>query len=143
MFEFCPAFWDWLVVSNKKGIVYSIRNVRTEIMQGRDELAEWARNMNAGFFLQPDDGTRAALNKIANWAQSSGYTPDAVHTFFDVADSRLVAQAHAGGHAVVTNEVRQDTKAVIKIPNACYAFGVRCVTPFEMLREEKAVFVLR
>ena len=30
----------------------------------------------------------------------------------------------------------------IKIPDACIGLGVRCVTPFEMLRREQARFVL-
>jgi hypothetical protein len=29
-----------------------------------------------------------------------------------------------------------------KIPDACIGLGVRCVTPFEMLRNERARFVL-
>jgi hypothetical protein len=30
----------------------------------------------------------------------------------------------------------------LKIPNACIDLGVKCMTPFEMLRLERARFVL-
>jgi hypothetical protein len=30
----------------------------------------------------------------------------------------------------------------VKIPNACIGVGVRCMTPYEMLRVERARFVL-
>jgi hypothetical protein len=37
-FDFCPAFWDWLVRENSNGLVFSIDKVATEIEAGRDEL---------------------------------------------------------------------------------------------------------
>ena len=36
----------------------------------------------------------------------------------------------------------QPTAKRIKIPNVCNAFGVNYVTPFEVLRRERAHFVL-
>lgn len=42
-FEFCPAFWDWLVQENSAGRVFSIERVGDEIQAVDDELAEWAR----------------------------------------------------------------------------------------------------
>ena len=38
-FDFCPAFWDWLVVQNDKGKVASIDKVADELRAGDDELA--------------------------------------------------------------------------------------------------------
>jgi len=51
-----------------------------------------------------------------------------------------VAHAHAHHHVVVTHEVVAHSTKKIKIPNAC--IGVRYVTPFEMLRAERARFVI-
>jgi hypothetical protein len=42
---------------------------------------------------------------------------------------------------VVTHEVVANTTRRIKIPNACLGVNVRYVTPFAMLRAEKARFV--
>jgi len=60
-----------------------------------------------------------------------------------VADYYLVAQALAGGHVVVTHEVAAPhVIKKIKIPDVCIGLGVKCMTPFEMLRKEGARFVL-
>jgi hypothetical protein len=59
-----------------------------------------------------------------------------------VADYYLVAQAHAGRHTVVTHEIPAASRRRIKIPDACIGLGVKCMNPFEMLRLERARFVL-
>ena len=41
-FDFCPAFWDWLVAQNRAGKVASIEKVADELHAGEDELATWA-----------------------------------------------------------------------------------------------------
>lgn len=53
-----------------------------------------------------------------------------------------MAQARAGGHAVVTHEVPSGSTRKIKIPNVCIGLGIKCMTPFQMLRVEGARFVL-
>lgn len=73
---------------------------------------------------------------------TSDYEPAAVDTFLASADYYLVGHAHAHGHAVVTHEVVASTTKRVKIPNACIGVGVKCMTPFEMLRAERARFVL-
>jgi hypothetical protein len=32
--DFCPAFWEWLIVSNTSGLVFSIEKVADEIEAG-------------------------------------------------------------------------------------------------------------
>ena len=53
-FDFCPAFWDWLIQQNRSGQVYSIERIRGELVAGADELADWAQDRGDGFFLSPD-----------------------------------------------------------------------------------------
>jgi hypothetical protein len=48
----------------------------------------------------------------------------------------------ADGHVVVTHEVPANTAKRIKIPNVCIGLGLRFMTPYEMLRRERARFVL-
>ena len=43
---------------------------------------------------------------------------------------------------MVTHEVAANSVKRIKIPNACAGLGLRFMTPHEMLRVEKAKFVL-
>jgi hypothetical protein len=43
---------------------------------------------------------------------------------------------------VVTHEVPANSPKKIKIPNACVGLGIRFMTPYQMLRAERARFVL-
>lgn len=140
--DFCPAFWDWLVEANASGKVFSIQKVGDEIAAGADSLSEWAAARGASFFVAPDAPVLPALAKISSWATTQSYEPAAVSTFLQVADVYLVAQALAHEHIVVTHEVPQATVKKIKIPNVCIGLGVKCMTPYEMLRVERARFVL-
>ena len=107
-----------------------------------DELAEWVRNCRETFFLTPDDTVAEALTTVNDWAVNSGYDPAAVNTFLQVADFWLVGHALATKSVLVTHEIAADTVRKIKIPNACIGLGISCVSPFEMLRIERARFVL-
>jgi hypothetical protein len=53
-FDFCPAFWDWLETTNQAGAVFSIEQVRDEILSGDDELTTWGQQRGDGFFLTAD-----------------------------------------------------------------------------------------
>lgn len=140
--DFCPAFWDWLIASNTSGLVFSTEKVGDEIDAGADELAGWAAARGNGFFLKPDAAILPALATVSSWATGQNYEPAAVSTFLQVADFYLVAHALAHGHVVVTHEVAAASTKKIKIPNACIGVGVKCMSPFEMLRHERARFVL-
>ena len=141
--DFCPAFWSWLIASNKSKLVFSIEKVGDEIEAGADELADWAAQHGSGFFLKPDSAMLPAFGSVSTWAASQNYEPAAVNTFLQIADYYLVAHALAHGHTIVTHEIASPSTKKIKIPNACIGLGIKCVTPFEMLRHERARFVLR
>ena len=141
-FDFCPAFWEWLIQRNRSGQVYSIERIRGELVAGADELADWAQDRGDGFFLSPDASLFPALASVANWSTGQSYDQAAVSTFLQVADYYLVAQAYAGQHTVVTHEVPSASTRRIKIPDACIGLGIKCLSPYEMLRNERARFVL-
>jgi hypothetical protein len=141
-FDFCPAFWDWVDVGADKGLVLSIEKVRDELIAGDDDLARWAEARDESFFLKPDSPVIAGLREASNWANTAGYTSAAVHMFLQAADYYLVAHAHAHGHVVVTHEKPSPSLNKIKIPDACIGLGVKCSTPYQMLRVERARFVL-
>jgi hypothetical protein len=140
--DFCPAFWQWLVQSNSAGAVFSVEKVGDEVQALADDLSHWAAARGAGFFLRPDAAVFPALAAVSAWATGHGYEPAAVSTFLQVADYYLVAQAQAGNHTVVTHEVPSASTRKIKIPDACIGLGIKCMSPFEMLRRERARFVL-
>jgi Domain of unknown function (DUF4411) len=140
--DFCPAFWDWLVASNVARSIFSIEKVGDEVDAVADELSTWAEQRGPGFFLKPDPAMLPALTSVSAWATGQRYDAAAVSTFLQVADYYLVAHALAHGHTVVTHEIASTSTKRIKIPDACIGLGVKCVTPFEMLRHERARFVL-
>jgi len=141
-FDFCPAFWDWLLLSNSTGQVFSIDKVANEIDAGNDELAQWARDKGGGLFLPTDAAVAASLSRVSQWAITQEYEPVAINTFFQSADYYLIAHALAKNHFVVTHEVPSNSTKRIKIPNACMGLKIKFFTPYEMLRRERARFVL-
>jgi hypothetical protein len=140
--DFCPGFWEWLKAANAAGTVFSVEKVGTELQGVEDELSEWAETQDEGFFLTPDASTLPAFSTVSEWANSGRYEHGAVSSFLQLADYYLVVQALAGEHTVVTHEIPSGSVRKIKIPDACVGVGVRCMTPFEMLRRERARFVL-
>ena len=140
--DFCPAFWDWLIEANAANTVFSIEKVGDEIAAGADELSTWAAARGPEFFLKPDPKLLPALGSVSAWATGQGYEQAAVNTFLQVADYYCVAHALVHGFTVVTHEVATPSIRKIKIPNACIGVDVRCMTPYEMLRLERARFVL-
>ena len=140
--DFCPAFWDWLVTGNNAGQVFSVEKVGDEVRAGADELPDWAADRGYAFFLRPDASVFPALAEVSEWASGQAYEAAAVNTFLQVADYWLVAQARAGRHTVVTHEIPSASTRRIKIPDACIGLGIKCMNPYEMLRRERARFVL-
>lgn len=140
--DFCPAFWEWLLSANRAGLVFSVEKVGDELQGVADELSTWASPLGATFFVRPNAAVFPSLATVSSWVTGQPYTQAAVSTFLQVADYFLVAQAHAGGHIVVTHETASGSSKRVKIPDVCIGLGIKCVTPFEMLRRERARFVL-
>lgn len=143
-FDVCPGFWEWLVRANKAGSAFTIDAVYDELLVQEDQLTEWAKAREDGFFVSPKEADLEAFGRVTRWANDSpNYEPVAKQTFLADGDYFVVAQALAGGHTVVTHEVPAGSRYKIKIPDACVALKVRCITPWQMLRAERACFVLR
>jgi len=141
-FDFCPAFWDWLVREAASGTVLSVEKVGDELQGHGDALAEWATKRGQHFFLPPQPDALPQLAAVARWVQTQAYSPAGVTAFLQGADYYLVAQAKAGNHVVVTNEKPEQSIHRVKIPSVCIGLGIKCVSPYQMLRVEHARFVL-
>ena len=48
-FDFCPAFWNWIIAAFDNDKLCSVEMVRTEIA-GDDELSKWAKDRDDVFF---------------------------------------------------------------------------------------------
>lgn len=140
--DFCPAYWEWLVHKSHSGAVFSIDKVADEIEAGQDALSDWAKAQGQALFRRTPPTLVPQFTQVSAWATGQQYTPAAINTFLQAADFYLIAHALAHQHVVVTHEVPANSPARIKIPNACVGLGVRFMTPFQMLRIERARFVL-
>ena len=128
-------------LANATDVVASVEKVADELLVADDELAVWVKERRENFFLSPDIEVANVIDRVSSWALTSGYEPPAITTFLQVADFWLIAHALAHDSIVVTHEVPADTVKKIKIPNACLGLSLTCITPFEMLRRERARFV--
>lgn len=141
-FDFCPAFWDWLIEEHNNGRIFSVEMVGDELRAGNDELATWAVARGLSFFLAPNLDTPNALARVSSWVAGQDYNPSAISSFLQDPDYYLVSQALALDYCVVTHEKPENSKKIVKIPNPCNALGIRWLSPFKMLRDEQARFVL-
>jgi len=142
-FDFCPAFWDWLIKENISGNVFSIAKVGDELISGDDELAGWAKERTDSFFLPVKPEILQRMGDVSTWVTSQSYIQAAIDTFLSVADYYLVAHALTTGYTVVTHERPAGSKRYVKIPDVCVGLGIKMMSPYEMLRKERACFVLR
>lgn len=138
-FAIAPGFWAWLEQGHRTGKLISIDALRDELMQGDDELAEWARRRQ-DFFLPIDQLTVQRFRPLSDWARHQNYRQSALNEFSsDRADFLLIAHAIGHGDTVITNEQPSpQAQKRVKIPDACAAMGVATADIFTVLRETGA-----
>ncbi len=138
-FDFCPGYWDALLRSYREESLCSIEPVKTELERGKDDLADWvADDAPDEFFesVEEEDVTEAYAEVIEYVQQNGQYNVGAKQRFASGADPWLVAYASVYGFRIATHEVSApQSVATIKLPDIADEFDVKCVTPFEMLRE--------
>lgn len=133
-----PTFWDWLKDQHEQGNLASITKVREEIDDGeKGHLRTWAATLPASFWISPKDDVVPSMTALSTWVMhpNRSYRQAARDEFLAVADYYLVAQAHAGGHRVVTFELPSpDSRKRVPIPDACIALDVPYEEPFSVYR---------
>lgn len=142
-FDICPGFWEWLEEKSRRGSLFSLSNVASEIKEGGDELSEWSKSKGKHIFVSSvDPETYAKMPEVSDWVMAQGYKESSRSEFFKKADPFIVAHALAHGFTVVTLEIRHNDKNQVKIPNVCEGLGVGCMSPWDMLKREKVRFIL-
>jgi predicted nucleic acid-binding protein len=143
-FDVCPGFWDWVLKKSGEGVVLSVTGVGEELRGGSDELAVWAATPARDLFESTENAqTVKSLVAVNTWVMQQNYKEANRAAFFAKADPLLVAHAHAHGYTVVTLESKVDAQSrKVKIPNVCEAFRVPWITPWALLRQQGARFVL-
>ena len=140
-FEFCQAFWQWLEDAHQAGVVLSIKKVKKELKDGKEDDAArlWAESITDGFFIDDisDPEVMEAYRDVMQWSVSnSHYKQQAKDEFarFDNADAFLIATAKTYGHILVTHELSNPaSKKRILIPDAADALGVKSIQIYDLL----------
>lgn len=141
------SFWNKLAELAQNHTFYSIDKVKDEITLNDDDLSKWCvANLPDDFFISTE--TVEVYQKYAelvNWAQNKGIKQTGVDKFIDdtKADIYFVAFASLSpsAYTVVTEETSAiNSKKEIKLPDACFAFGVRAINLMSMLRELKITY---
>lgn len=93
-------------------------------------------------FFEMNSDVEDKIKDIDKWIKTQNYNGAAVDKFKKGADIFLVGHALSaqGRFKVVTEEVRENSKNRIKIPNVCDNFGIMCMTTLDLLQSEKAPF---
>lgn len=144
-FDVVPSFWKKLVELSNKGIVISIDKVKKEICDtnSTDVLSLWCLNEIDNDFFVDSSSCISEYSEIANWTYSNTlFRPTAKDEFLatDLADPWLIAYARKHNCIIVTHETSQPNRQNrIKIPEPCLHFGVKYLTPIQMLRELKEI----
>lgn len=134
-FTIAPGFWDWLEWAHDAGDLASVPAVREELLRQDDELSAWAARLPTSFWREETADTVASLQLLATWAMNDAplFTQQARTDFLASADYRLIAEAHAGSHTVVTREQSAPmARRRVLIPDACAAHSVECASPFDV-----------
>jgi hypothetical protein len=143
-FDICPGFWDWLDHIVATGNVGSVVLVRDELLNYRDELAEWIQaRQDRDWFLGVDDAnTQDNFTAVAEFVNNGDFKSAAKADFLNGADPWLISKALSIGGTVVTEEVyAAEVKRRVPIPNVCEQFNVPYKGTFTLLRDLEASFV--
>ena len=142
--DFCPAFWDCLRQLHNKAKVFSIDKVKDEIEIGDDDLSIWIKKLNKSFFIITDADAAKQFGKINDWLYQENYETAATQSFIQDADYYLIARALTNTETIiVTQEIANEGKKKVKIPNICIGLGIKYLSTFQMLKKEKTKFILK
>ena len=141
-FAFVPKFWEFLEKKSKEQVIVSSELVLQELTDDDpDELGVWAKQQQGTLFLAPTEVVQQVLGQIVESVKNNKqYAIYEVHKFLGGADPWIIAHAKALGGRIVTFEVSAPYSQKPKIPDVAAAFGVRCISLWDMLTELKASF---
>lgn len=151
-FDFCEAFWTWLLQAHEAGLVFSIKKVKKELMGGdkSDLVRKWVEDLPEDFFLDDiaDQDVMRTYAKVMQWTSASTHFSAQAKAEFakpDVADAFLIAVAKQHGYEIISQEKSNAaSKKKIYLPDAAAAFDVKTIFVYDMLsKHAEATFELK
>lgn len=137
--DMVPEFWEWILHTANSGLIKMPLETFEEVRGGKkDALSEWMDQSAVEQALILDEEFQSS---ILNDVISTGYAPDLSETEVEqiACDPFLVAYGllDPQHRIVVSDEFRAPKKqrANRKVPDVCFAVGVRCCNTFSMIRD--------
>ena len=140
---FCPAFWEWMKISSKKGIIFTTDKVFYSLQKNEHDIGPWLIDLKGSLAKSTQFPLQQIGDKIRETFRSGTYLEGAEHAFMCSDDFFLVALALANNYTIVSNVEKNDkARAEVNLPYLCYLLKINCITPFDMLKKENPRFVL-
>jgi hypothetical protein len=135
--ERVPEFWDWLVHMGRLGSVKIPLEVYEEIKNGKDKLAEWAKQGETEKALLLEEEIDVSLvSQVVNAGYANDLTDDEVEILGR--DPFLIAHALKAKEEriVVTTEVSKPSRkrANRHVPDVCRTFDIASCNTFQFVR---------
>ena len=93
------------------------------------------------FFLPPDKAMLSAVSEVSDILLDAGYGTERLRKYNRKTDFLLVAYVFSHDYIVVTCEKattpHPGVNPALKIPNVCKIVDVKCMSPYEMLEQER------
>lgn len=122
----------------ENGKIISVMEVKRELENHGDKLADWAKSHN-NIFLKPNQEEVDVIKHLYSNLnfEHNIKKQDKLH-YCNEADPFVVAKAKVMGYKVVSTEVYKNGGA--KVPNFCEYEGVEHLSVEEFMKEEKWIF---
>ena len=125
----------------RQQILASSEFVLNELMDGTDELRDWARQQRGTLFHTATEPVQVAYRQVVDSVNNNNrYAPHHVRRFLAKADPMLIAHARAEGGRIVTFEKPEPNSTKPKIPDVALPFGVSCINLWDLLTELGVTF---
>lgn len=143
-FDFAKNFWAQMAKCINNGDIAVLDMVKTEILQGNDNLKAWMKSLSIANYIDHKDqvilqnyssilihiqtNTCYKTSALTEWAKAN------------VADPWLIAAAKAKGYTIITFEEAnkglnsRNPSKLAKIPDVAKAFNVKTENLFYMMR---------
>ena len=143
-FDLAPSFWKQMGTHIANGSVVILDLVKSEILQGNDELTEWMKNLSIGTLVdRRDEKILQNYSAVLQHLQENPcYKPSALKEWAraTVADPWLIAAAEVYNYTIITFETHivglndRTPSRIAKIPDVADVFGVKTANLYYLMR---------
>ena len=130
-----PVVWDAIGALVDKGIIVSSREVYDELLEGKDQLSDWAKQRKE-CFVSSEVPVQKCVREILQ--EHRGLVEGGKKK--NTADPFIIAIAKINRCTVVTEETPTKSPVAPKIPDVCAAYGIRNIDFVTFLREQNISF---